>query len=70
MNFFMTSRDVMHENATHELLDDEEKVVSFPLSDYGRSPGKSPDMNPPERVGAIMQEKIENALLDVSSKRH
>ncbi len=57
----------MRANATHALLD-EQKLDFFRFSGYGRWPGKSPDMNPAESVGAIMQERVERALLDVDPK--
>ena len=57
----------MRANATHELLD-EGKLDFFRFSGYGRWPGKSPDMNPTESMGAIMQERVESALLFVDSK--
>lgn len=57
----------VHANATHELLD-EEKVDFLHFSGYSRWPGKSPDMNHVESVAAIMQERVENAPLDVDSK--
>ena len=44
------------------------KLDFFRFSGYGRWPGKSPDMNPAESVGAIMQERVERALLDVDPK--
>ena len=57
----------MRARASHELLD-ERKLDVFRFSGYGRWPGKSPDMKPAESVGAIMQERVERALLDVDPK--
>ena len=57
----------MRAKLTHELLDNE-NLDFFRFSGYGRWPGKSPDMNPAESVGAIMQERVERALLDVEPK--
>ena len=45
-----------------------ENLHFFRFSGFGRWPGKSPDMNPAESVGAIMQEEVENKLLDVDPK--
>ena len=57
----------MRAKLTHELLDNENLDFSW-FSGYGRWPGKSPDMNPAESVGAIMHERVERALLDVEPK--
>ena len=39
-------------------------VDFFRFSGYGRWPGKSPDMNPAESVGAILQESVEDELIE------
>lgn len=57
----------MRAKATHDLLD-EEKLDFFRFNGYGRWPGKSADLNPAESVGAIMQERVENALLNIDPK--
>ena len=67
LTFLHDMAGCMRANATHELLD-KEKLDFFRYSGYGRWPGKSPDMNPAESVGAIMQERVERALIDVDPK--
>ena len=53
----------MRAKETHDLLD-EKNVDFFRFSGYGRWPGKSPDMNPAESVGAILQESVEDELIE------
>ena len=47
---------------------DDENIDFFRFSGYGRWPGKSADLNPAESVGAIMQERVEDKLLDIDPK--
>ena len=53
----------MRAKETHDLLD-EKNVDFFRVSGYGRWPGKSPDMNPAESVGAILQVSVEDELIE------
>lgn len=56
MSFLHGMVGCMRANASYELLG-EEKVDFSRFSGYGRWLGKSPEMNPAQSVGAILQEK-------------
>ena len=57
----------MRAKKTHELLD-AAKLDFFRYDGFGRWTGKSADLNPAESVGAIMQERVEEELLEADPK--
>ena len=46
----------------------EEKLDFFRYNGNGRCPGNSAGMNPAESLGVIMQERVEDALLEMDPK--
>ena len=59
----------MKAHLTHKMLDDE-GVHFFRGYGRGRWPGKSPDLNPTENLGAIVKNRAEEILMNIEGDRN